>query len=118
MGFPSCDVTAPNWVLLASVCTTNHLAKSGKAKSVSLVITCFIFLKASSCSDVHLNFAFSEVKLVKGAKISDLFGCMSLWKFTIPRRALTSFLFVGVAMLSTACIFCDRLNSFSGYPES
>ena len=78
IGYPSCDITLPNCVLLESVCITNGLLKLGKAKSVSLAITLFISLNELSSISVHVQGLELDVSAVRWARLSDLFGHMSL----------------------------------------
>ena len=61
-----------------SVCIINGLLKSGKAKSVSLAITCFISMNEFYSTTVHFYVLLTDVRAVSGASISDLLGHISL----------------------------------------
>jgi hypothetical protein len=71
-GRPSCEIHAPNWTLLASVCISNVFLKFGYVSNVSSAMSLLMSSKAFWHCSVQSHFAVDEVREDNGATRCDL----------------------------------------------
>ena len=96
---------APSPSLLASVCKTKGLVKSGQAKTGAWVRRSFSSSNALYWSSPHTHFIFFLSNLFNGEASADAFGTNRRYHETSPTNRLNSRTLVGAVRTAIAAVF-------------